>query len=53
MSHDQGEDGRNEPEGADLEWRDYLALAVAALETVLLPLVVFAVVLVVLFLVLR
>jgi hypothetical protein len=37
----------------DLEWRDYIALAVAALETVLLPLVVLSVLLIVIFIIIR
>lgn len=48
MSSDPGDEPRQEPEGPDLEWRDYLALAIAALETILIPLVAFVVILIVL-----
>jgi len=38
-----------EPEGGvTLEWRDYVAFVIAALETILVPLVVFIVILLVL-----
>jgi len=39
--------------GPDLEWRDYVAITIAALETVMLPLVVLLVLLIVIFLVIR
>ena len=37
----------------DLEWRDYIAIAVAALETVLLPLVALAILMIVVFIIIR
>jgi len=37
----------------DLEWRDYVAITIAALETVLLPLVVLVILMIAIFLVIR
>ncbi|MDE1852670.1 MAG: hypothetical protein KGI38_02855 [Thaumarchaeota archaeon] len=50
MSGEDHEEGEGRPR---LEKRDYLALAIAALETVFLPLVVLILVLLVLLVVLR
>lgn len=38
--------GRNEGEELSLDWRDFVALSIASLETFLLPIVVFILVLV-------
>jgi hypothetical protein len=48
---EEGKDKKKDQEGPKLTRKDYLALAIAALETFLLPLVVLIVVLVVLALV--
>jgi hypothetical protein len=45
MADDKDKDIRKAP-GRDLEERDYLALAVAMLETILLPVIVLVIVLV-------
>jgi hypothetical protein len=39
--------------GPELEWRDYVAITIAALETVMLPLVVLVILMIVIFLVIR
>jgi hypothetical protein len=46
------EDSDDKP-GPELEWRDYIALTVAALETIFLPLVVLSIMLIVIFLIIR
>jgi len=38
---------RKQAETVELEWRDWVALLIASLQTILLPLVVFAVVLII------
>lgn len=47
------EESDEEEVEADLDWRDYIALTIASLETVMLPLVVFVVILIALFLIIR
>jgi len=44
---------REEDRNRRLEWRDYVALTIAALETILLPFVIFVLILIVIFLVAR
>ena len=41
----EDEEGTAHPERVSLTWKDYVALFIAALETVLLPLVIFIIVL--------
>jgi hypothetical protein len=48
---DQRESGRNsqtigKEENVELDWRDYIALTIASLETILLPIVIFIAVIV-------
>ena len=51
---DEGEDrGEKKEDRARLSWKDYLALAIASLETVLLPLVLLVIVILALVLLLR
>jgi len=50
---DEGEDRGEKEERARLSWKDYLALAIASLETVLLPLVLLVIVILALVLLLR
>ena len=40
-------------ERPSLEWKDYVALFIAALETIVVPLIVFMIILIVLVLILR
>ena len=48
-----GQKGERDDGGADLTWRDYLALFVAAVETVGLPLLVFIIVVLIVLVVAR
>ena len=49
----EGDDDRRKEERVRLGWKDYIALAIASLETVLLPLVLLVIVILALVLLLR
>ena len=53
IERNQGEGGPGKEERVGLGWKDYLALAIASLETVLLPLVLLIIVILALVLLLR
>jgi len=42
------ENAKKERKKANLDWKDYLAITIAALETVFLPLVIFIVIILIL-----
>jgi hypothetical protein len=46
-------DGEDEDKSVSLEWRDYVALVIASLETVLLPLVFAILMMIAIFVVIR
>ncbi len=47
------QDDRKSDEGVNLEWRDYVAFVIAAFETVLLPVIVFIVVVLLIYALIR
>jgi hypothetical protein len=46
-------DGEDEDRSVSLEWRDYVALVVASLETVLLPLMLAILIMIAIYIVIR
>lgn len=53
MPSDESESDDEPEEKVHLEWKDYVAFVIAAFETVLLPMVVFALVLLLLLVIIR